>query len=105
MGVPPLLPFPRHSSLSPSYAPRGASIPCALSPLRILPVTTGVWGLPALLATRHSSLATFLPSGGSRRRLPVPQMPLRNLPTSGTVLAFSGRARRVQRTVVYGASA
>src|SRR5216683_6864408 len=35
-----LLPFPRHSSLSPSYAPRGASIPCALTRLRILPVTT-----------------------------------------------------------------
>jgi hypothetical protein len=35
----------------------------------------------------------------------VPQMPLRNLPTSGTVLAISRRARRVQRTVVYGVSA
>src|SRR5260370_6806106 len=44
----------------PSHAPRGVSIPCALTRLRILPVTTGVWGPPALLATRHSSLATFL---------------------------------------------
>ncbi len=39
----------RHSPLScypllpPSHAPRGASIPCRLSRLRILPVTTGVY--------------------------------------------------------------
>src|SRR5713226_857398 len=31
------------ASLPPSYAPRGASIPCGLSRLRILPVTTGVY--------------------------------------------------------------
>ena len=31
------------ASLSPSYAPRGASIPCGLTRLRILPVTTGVY--------------------------------------------------------------
>src|SRR5713101_7952301 len=37
----------RHASLSPSYAPRGASIPCGLSRLRILPVTTGVYPLRA----------------------------------------------------------
>src|SRR5260370_4944448 len=30
-------------SLSPSHAPRGASISCGLSRLRILPVTTGVY--------------------------------------------------------------
>src|SRR5260370_8361064 len=34
---------PRHSSLSPPYAPRGAPIPCGLSRLRILPVTTRVY--------------------------------------------------------------
>src|SRR5260370_26794147 len=43
---------PRHRLLPPSYAPRGASIPFGLSRLRILPVTTGVWGPPAFLATR-----------------------------------------------------
>src|SRR5260370_5314342 len=42
-GVPPTL--PRHPSLPPSYAPRGASIPCCLSRLRILAVTTGVYPL------------------------------------------------------------
>ncbi len=36
---------PRHPSIPPSYAPRGASIPCALIRLRILPVTTGVYPL------------------------------------------------------------
>src|SRR5216684_2019509 len=34
---------PRHASLPPSYAPRDASIPCTLTRLRILPVTTGVY--------------------------------------------------------------
>jgi len=33
----------RHSSLTPSHAPRGASILCGLTRLRILPVTTGVY--------------------------------------------------------------
>ncbi len=33
---------PRQPSLPSSYAPRGASIPCTLSRLRILPVATGV---------------------------------------------------------------
>jgi hypothetical protein len=33
---------PRHALLPPSYAPRGTSIPCGLTRLRILPVTTGV---------------------------------------------------------------
>jgi hypothetical protein len=42
MGVPPLLQLPRQASLPPSYAPRGASILCGLSRLRILPVATGV---------------------------------------------------------------
>jgi hypothetical protein len=37
---------PSHASLPPSYAPRGASIPCGLSRLRILPVTTGVCAPP-----------------------------------------------------------
>jgi hypothetical protein len=34
---------PHHAFLPPSYAPRGASIPCGLTRLRILPVTTGVY--------------------------------------------------------------
>ncbi len=34
-------------SLSPSYAPRGASIPFGLTRLRILPVTTGLYRLLA----------------------------------------------------------
>src|SRR5258708_25629895 len=37
---------PRHASLPPSYAPRDASIPCTLTRLRILPVTTGVCCIP-----------------------------------------------------------
>src|ERR1700682_280515 len=45
----------------PSHAPRSDSILSALNQLRILPVTTGVWGPPTFLATRHSSLATFSP--------------------------------------------
>ena len=35
--------LPRRASLPPSYAPRGASIPCGLTRLRILPVTTEVY--------------------------------------------------------------
>src|SRR5712692_8372104 len=35
---------PRHALLPPSHAPRGASIPCALTRLRILPVAMGAWG-------------------------------------------------------------
>ncbi len=35
---------PLHPSLPPSHAPRGASIPCGLTRLRILPVATGAWG-------------------------------------------------------------
>jgi hypothetical protein len=31
-------------SICPSHAPRGASIPCAITRLPILPVTMGVWG-------------------------------------------------------------
>src|SRR5713226_8656305 len=34
---------PRRASLPPSHAPRGASIPCGLSGLPILPVITGVY--------------------------------------------------------------
>jgi hypothetical protein len=34
------------ASLPPSHAPRGAPIPCALTRLRILPVTTGVYVPP-----------------------------------------------------------
>src|SRR5713226_6413823 len=43
------------ASLSPSYAPRGASIPCGLTRLRILPVTTGVY-------LRASDLSAFAAS-------------------------------------------
>jgi hypothetical protein len=35
--------IPPHASLPPLYAPRGASIPCGLRGLRILPVTKGVY--------------------------------------------------------------
>src|SRR5712692_2467814 len=35
---------PLHPSLPPSHAPRGASIPCGLPRLRILPVATGASG-------------------------------------------------------------
>src|SRR5260370_13709618 len=41
--------LPRRASLPPSYAPRGAFIPCGLNRLRILPVTTEVY---PFLATR-----------------------------------------------------
>src|SRR5712692_233956 len=41
--------LPRRASLPPSYAPRGAFIPCGLNRLRILPVTTRVY---PFLATR-----------------------------------------------------
>ncbi len=44
----PRLQRPASSIQSPEpYAPRGASIPCGLSRLRILPVTTGVYPLRA----------------------------------------------------------
>ncbi len=39
----------RRAWLRPSYAPRYASIPCALTRLRILPVTTGVCTLHVLI--------------------------------------------------------
>src|SRR4029077_8005233 len=38
--------LPRRPSLPPSYAPRGASIPCTLIRLRILPVHHGCTPLP-----------------------------------------------------------
>jgi hypothetical protein len=44
--------LPRHASLPPSHAPRGASIPCALTRLRILPVTTGVYPKASLFCAR-----------------------------------------------------
>src|SRR5712691_9618522 len=55
--------LPRHTSLPLSYAPRGASIPCGLSRLRILPVTMGVyesvwqlgWTLPLYWRERRSA--------------------------------------------------
>src|SRR5713226_9149079 len=56
---------PRHPLLPPSHAPRGASIPCALTRLRILPVATGAWGE---LATEFPSPSRrqFTTSGGLR---------------------------------------
>ncbi len=50
--------LPRRASLPPSYAPRGASIPCALTRLRILPVTTG--GVPFTPLLFLLSLLCFL---------------------------------------------
>ena len=47
---------PRHALLTPSHAPRGASIPCALTRLRILPVTKEVAPLaPAVSTLRQLS--------------------------------------------------
>src|SRR6266852_5404436 len=63
------------ASLSPSYAPRGASIPCGLTRLRILPVTTGVY-------LRASDLSAFAasPIGSSfvftNLQIPFPATPL-----------------------------
>ncbi len=45
--------LPRRALLPPSYAPRGASISCDLSRLRILPVTTGVYTPPAPNSTQQ----------------------------------------------------
>jgi|SRR5713226_6225427 len=59
-GIPTLL---RRASLPPSYAPHGASIPCALNRLRILPVTTG--GVPPV---SHYPLP-FYPLLSTPRRL------------------------------------
>src|SRR6202171_446784 len=60
----------------PSYAPRGASIPCGLTRLRILPVTTWVGRILPRSATflrsnvqraKHATIASssFLPTGGT----------------------------------------
>jgi hypothetical protein len=79
-GVPPA--HPRRALLPPSYASRGTSIPCGLSRLRILPVTTGV--CTPNLPNRHSSLATC----------PVPpllsQPPFARFPRP----AYTSKARR-----------
>src|SRR5712692_1650901 len=48
--------LPRRASLPPSYAPHGASIPCGLTRLRILPVTTGVYYPPENKITRTAGL-------------------------------------------------
>ena len=50
-------PLSCYPSLPPSHAPRSASIPCDLSRLRKLPVTTGVWG-SHLPPTGHSPRVT-----------------------------------------------
>src|SRR6266852_8918314 len=73
---------PRRALLPPSYASRAASIPCGLSRLRILPVTTGV--CTPNLPNRHSSLATC----------PVP--PLLSQPPFARFLypAYTSKARR-----------
>ncbi len=55
----------RHPLLPTSHAPRGASIPCGLTRLRILPVTTGVYplrasGFPAFVANPIGSPFVFI---------------------------------------------
>src|SRR6266851_5270311 len=72
MGVPPLLQFSRHTLLPPSPAPRGASIPCALTRLRILPVTTGVYTCPSNSSRPLCvSVPARRPAGGP---LPAPRL-------------------------------
>jgi hypothetical protein len=74
----------RASSVQPRalYAPRGASIPCTLIRLRILPVTTGVYPLPRALCAkgpfpahlrflRVSGKPNFVPRDG---RSPLPRL-------------------------------
>jgi len=62
-GTPTLL---RRAPLPPSYAPRGAAIPCALNRLRILPVTTG--GVPPVshypLRSTHFCRPLVVSTGG-----------------------------------------
>ena len=55
--------LPSQDSLPPSYAPRGASIPCGLSRLRILPVTTGVYPSSEVLLLTNRLI--FSPSSGN----------------------------------------
>ena len=66
---------PLHSSLPPSHAPRGASIPCALTRLRILPVATGAWGEWATefpsLSRRQFTTRQRWPSPGAWRKRPA----------------------------------
>ena len=78
--------LPRRALLPPSYAPRGASISCGLSRLRILPVTTGVCTPPA---------PQFHPAGQTHEsQIIQPSHPLRTLSTSHrhrTPALFPGR--------------
>ena len=69
----------------PSYAPRGASIPCALTRLRILPVATAVWG--TLRLSRHS-FAESAPLRRATRHFPFVFIHLRTLYLS--LRSFSG---------------
>src|SRR5712692_1023642 len=72
-------------SQRPSYAPRSASIPCVLTRLRILPVTTGVWG--TLRLSRHS-FAQSTPLRRATRHFPFVFIHLRTLYLS--LRSFSG---------------
>src|SRR6266481_6469588 len=74
----------------PSHTPRGASIPCALTRLRILPVTTGVYST-GLQTFRHSeaALKTLRPS---------------NFPTHG-IIAAHGISKYPERHRPLGTSA
>ncbi len=64
-----------HPSLPPSHAPRGASIPCSLTRLRILPVATGAWGEWATefpsLSRRQFTTRQRWPSPGAWRKRPA----------------------------------
>jgi hypothetical protein len=60
-------PLSCYPSLPPSHAPRSASIPCALSRLRILPVATGVY--PIRFRFLGVPLQTQLPAASNLRAL------------------------------------
>ncbi len=60
-------PLSCYPSLPPSHAPRSASIPCDLSRLRILPVTTGVY--PIRFRFLGVPLQTQLPAASNLRAL------------------------------------
>ena len=71
-GVPQLFRF----ELPPSYAPRGASIPCALTRLRILPVTTEVYPLRSSESLRVCGKTQFRSSPWTFSAPPTTRYPL-----------------------------
>src|SRR5258707_734206 len=74
--------LPRQVSLPPSHAPRGVSIPCALTRLRILPVNHGVYPKP-ILARGH--LQRKMPEMNRLRHAKH----LHSRPLSGTLRSFA----------------